>query len=315
MAVAEALEQLLNLRAEHGSITPAEVADTVLAHDLDEQEAEALDHELEMHGAAPEDEEEEFDSRPLDRRDALHHRLAADVPQRGRPLPAAHRGGGGRAREAHRARRHGREGADDQLQPPPRRLDREALPDAGHHARRPRPGGRDRPDPRDREVRLAQGLQVLDVRDLVDSPGRAARRRQQVAHDPDPGARRRARAEGRARASASWSRRSSAIRRPRRSRSTRSCRSRRCTRCMAAARAVASTDTPVGDDGDASLRRPVRRHRPVDRGRGLDATLRDAPSAGGREPARPRARRDRRLRFGLVGDGPASLERSASSSA
>ena len=59
MAVAEALEQLLNLRAEHGSITPAEVADTVLAHDLDEQEAEALDHELEMHGAA-EAEEEEF---------------------------------------------------------------------------------------------------------------------------------------------------------------------------------------------------------------------------------------------------------------
>ena len=60
-AVAEALEQLLNLRAEHGSITPAEVADTVLAHDLDEQEAEALEHELEAHGAAPElEEEEEF---------------------------------------------------------------------------------------------------------------------------------------------------------------------------------------------------------------------------------------------------------------
>ncbi|HEY7398202.1 MAG TPA: sigma-70 family RNA polymerase sigma factor, partial [Gaiellaceae bacterium] len=59
-AVAEALEQLLNLRAEHGSITPAEVADAVLAHDLDEQEAEILEHELEAHGAAPEQEEEEL---------------------------------------------------------------------------------------------------------------------------------------------------------------------------------------------------------------------------------------------------------------
>ena len=60
MAVAEALEQLLNHRAEHGVLTPADVADSVLAHDLDEQEAEALEHELEAHGAAPEAEEEEF---------------------------------------------------------------------------------------------------------------------------------------------------------------------------------------------------------------------------------------------------------------
>jgi hypothetical protein len=59
-AVAETLEQLLNLRAEHGSITPVEVADAVLANDLDEQEAEALELELEAHGAAPEVEEEEL---------------------------------------------------------------------------------------------------------------------------------------------------------------------------------------------------------------------------------------------------------------
>ena len=36
--------------------------------------------------------------------------------------------------------------------------------------------GDHRPDPRRREVRLAQGLQVLDLRDLVDPPGGAARR-------------------------------------------------------------------------------------------------------------------------------------------
>ena len=126
-------------------------------------------------------------------------RLAPAVPQRGRPLPAAHGGGGGRAREAHRARRQGGEGPDDQLEPPPRRVDREALPGARPVAARPDPGGDHRADPRGREVRLAPRLQVLDVRDVVDPAGRAARRREQVAHDPHPRAHRRARAEDRAR--------------------------------------------------------------------------------------------------------------------
>ncbi len=58
-AVAEALEALLHLRDEHGVITPADVADAVLSHDLDEAETEALAHELDAHGAAPEQEEEE----------------------------------------------------------------------------------------------------------------------------------------------------------------------------------------------------------------------------------------------------------------
>ena len=48
------------------------------------------------------------------------------------------------------------------------------------------------PDPRHREVRLAQRAQVLDLRDLVDPPGGAARRRQQVADDPHSSPRRRA---------------------------------------------------------------------------------------------------------------------------
>jgi RNA polymerase primary sigma factor len=58
-AVADALEALLQLRAEHGTLTPADVADAVLTHDLDEAEAEALALELEAHDAAPEAEEEE----------------------------------------------------------------------------------------------------------------------------------------------------------------------------------------------------------------------------------------------------------------
>ena len=56
---------------------------------------------------------------------------------------------------------------------------------------RPDPGGDDRPRPRRGEVRLAQGLQVLDLRDLVDPPGGRPRDRGQGADDPDAGARRR----------------------------------------------------------------------------------------------------------------------------
>ncbi len=47
-------------------------------------------------------------------------------------------------------------------------------------------------EPRRREVRLAQGLQVLDLRDLVDPPGLPARRREPVPDDPRADARPRA---------------------------------------------------------------------------------------------------------------------------
>src|SRR5881394_2850315 len=60
-AVAEALDALMHLRTEHGSLTPADVADAVLTHDLDETEAEALAHELALHEIAPEAEEEAED--------------------------------------------------------------------------------------------------------------------------------------------------------------------------------------------------------------------------------------------------------------
>ena len=63
---------------------------------------------------------------------------------------------------------------------------------------RPDPGRLARPDPRGREVRLPQGLQVLDVRDVVDPPGGDARDRRQGAHDPHPGAHGREAEQGRA---------------------------------------------------------------------------------------------------------------------
>src|SRR4051812_12624562 len=51
-AVAEALDSLVHLRQEHGALTPADVADAVLTHDLDEAEAETLALELAAHDAA-----------------------------------------------------------------------------------------------------------------------------------------------------------------------------------------------------------------------------------------------------------------------
>ena len=75
----------------------------------------------------------------------------------------------------------------DRGQPAARRVGRQALHGPRAEPARPDPGGQPRPDPRGREVRLPQGLQVLDLRDLVDPPGGLARDRRPGAHDPDPG--------------------------------------------------------------------------------------------------------------------------------
>ena len=107
--------------------------------------------------------------------------------------------GGGRARQAHRARRPRGQGADGQLEPAPGGLAREEVPGPRAAAARPDPGGHPRADPRGREVRLAQGLQVLHLRDLLDPPGDPARPRQPGPHDPHPGPHRPARAQDRAR--------------------------------------------------------------------------------------------------------------------
>src|SRR3712207_8664724 len=45
-------------------------------------------------------------------------------------------------------------------------------------------GGQPGAAPRGREVRLAAGVPFLDLRLLVDPPGRDARHRRAVAHDP-----------------------------------------------------------------------------------------------------------------------------------
>src|SRR5207302_10033629 len=82
-----------------------------------------------------------------------------------------------------------------QLQPPPGRPRREALPRARRSVWRSDPGRRDRAQPRGREVRLAKGLQVLDLRDLVDPPGCPAIGRRTGTDDPGADARARATAD------------------------------------------------------------------------------------------------------------------------
>src|SRR4051794_33644 len=118
-------------------------------------------------------------------------RLTAALPEgRGQGRPADGRTGS-RAREAHRAWRPPREAGDGRGQSASRRLDCEAVQEPRASVPRPDPGGNDRPGSRGREVRLAQGLQVFDVRDVVDPAGRRARARGQGAHHPYAGPRRR----------------------------------------------------------------------------------------------------------------------------
>ena len=190
------LRALLDACEHTGSIRAPEVSDIVETHELTGLEQEALVRELDKRGIEIVETGARGSPAP-DRADARRDddgRPAA-VPSRGRPPSPPHRGAGGGAGKADRARRRRREGADDPVEPATGRLDREELPQPGPAVPRSHPGGHARPHPRRREVRLAPGLQVLDLRDLVDPPGGRARARRQGPHDPDAGAHRRADAE------------------------------------------------------------------------------------------------------------------------
>ena len=89
-------------------------------------------------------------------------RHAAARLQPGGAIPAADQGRGGGACEAHRARRPRGQGADDQLQPPARDLERAEVSEPRAATDRSDSGGHSRADPGDGEIRLAAWLQVLD---------------------------------------------------------------------------------------------------------------------------------------------------------
>ena len=84
----------------------------------------------------------------------------------------------------HRARRAR---AADVGQPAPRRVDREEVHRPRDVVPGPDPGGQHRADPGGREVRLREGLQVLDVRHVVDPPGHHPGHRRPGPDDPHPG--------------------------------------------------------------------------------------------------------------------------------
>ena len=193
-----------------------------------------------------------------------------------------------------RARRHGGEGADDPVEPPPRRLDREELPQPGPPVPRPDPGGHARPDPRGREVRLAPRLQVLDLR---DRGGSARRSRARSPTRPGRSACRCTSSSGCRRSTAPTAQLWTQLgREPSLDEiaDEASLTVQQVLEVRAAARASTSLDAPVGDGEDAVVRRLRRRRRAASRG-----DRRAQPAQRGRSPrarvaprARARGRRD-----------------------
>ena len=124
---------------------------------------------------------------------------------------------------------------------------------SGPPAPRHRAGGQPRPHPRRRQVRLAQGLQVLDVRDVVDPPGDPARHRQLGARDPAPRPRRRHAHRAAQAARRSSKARSAARRRWPSWRAEAELPLEKVVEVLRYAVDTVSLDEPVRDDGDAEL--------------------------------------------------------------
>ena len=166
---------------------------------------------------------------------------------------------------------------------------------------RPDPGGDDRARARRGEVRLPQGLQVLDLRHLVDPPGRRPGARRQGAHDPDAGARGREAEQDRPHRARRCAPSSAASRAPRRSGSSSTCTRRRSSRSAAAprrrsrsrSRSATRTSRSSGTSSPTTTAAAARRARRGDaaqRGAPLDPAVALAARAAGARAAL-RARR------------------------
>ena len=118
---------------------------------------------------------------------------------------------------------------------------------------RPDPGGQHRPDPRGREVRLRQGLQVLHLRHLVGAAGDHPRHRPAGARRAAARARGRGAQPGRRRAPHARAPARAATPSPRRSPPSSASTSTGSSTCSSWGREHVSLDTPVDEDGDTSL--------------------------------------------------------------
>ena len=96
-------------------------------------------------------------------------------------------------------------------------------------------------------------LQVLDLRDLVDPPGRQPRDRRQGAHDPHPRAHGRAPEQADQRRAPARSSSSAANRPPRRSPRSSTARCARCARSSASPSSPVSLEKPMGEEDDSAL--------------------------------------------------------------
>ena len=116
------------------------------------------------------------------RRDDPRHRARDRAARRARSSARS------RAIRAADRRARRRQAGADPGEPPPRRVDRQALHEPRPPVPRPDPGGEHRPHARGRQVRVPARLQVLDLRHVVDPAGDHARDRRPGAHHPHPGA-------------------------------------------------------------------------------------------------------------------------------
>ena len=180
-----AVQALLDRGEESGCIEYSEVDEVAQTLDLEDEQVQEVYEEIERRGIDLKDNCAR-DSAPAatyvngDLAHATTDALQLFMNEVGRyPLLTA-------KEEVELAKRiergdRGGEGAHDQLEPAARRLDRQEVPGPRAQPAGPDPGRDHRAHPRSREVRLAPRLQVLDLRDLVDPPGRPARSGEQGA--------------------------------------------------------------------------------------------------------------------------------------
>ncbi len=200
--LAERTDELLNRGRSQGFLSTEEVADLLQEGDLSAVEVEefyaTLEEEeitvVERRGRARPAEDPGCgggsggagDACDADSPRRRHGRLHPDVPRGDRQGAAPDPRRRDKARQGHRPRLQEVQGQARRGQPQARRLHSQEVPQPRGLFPGPHPGGQPRAHQGGREVRPLQGLQVLDLRDVVDPPGHNPGHSRQGAHHPHP---------------------------------------------------------------------------------------------------------------------------------